>query len=152
MKALTLTQPYGSLVVMGAKGNETRSWMTQHRGRIAIHAAKGFPLWAKLACAREPFASALHVTNAPDCWDALPIGAVIGEADLVSIVKITSTSEYLLPQFQMLPEFHFGDYTPGRYVWRLANAVQYIEPIPCRGALSLWEWEKPQGVQYRVAA
>lgn len=152
MKALTLTQPYGSLAVIGAKGNETRSWMTQYRGRIAIHAAKGFPAWAKLACRREPFRDALHLPDQADCWKALPTACVIGEADLVWIRQITSTSEFLLPRFKLLPEFHFGDYTPGRFVWRLENAVQYIDPIPARGALSLWDWDRPNNVRFRMAA
>ena len=43
MKALTLTQPWASLVACGAKTIETRSWRTPYRGPVAIHAAKGFP-------------------------------------------------------------------------------------------------------------
>src|SRR5690348_17556570 len=43
MKALTLTQPWASLVAIGAKRIETRSWSTSYRGPLAIHAAKGFP-------------------------------------------------------------------------------------------------------------
>ena len=46
MKALSLTQPWAELVVLGEKQWETRSWRTSHRGRIAIHAAKKFPAWA----------------------------------------------------------------------------------------------------------
>ena len=42
MKALTLTQPWATLIAVGAKRIETRSWGTSYRGRIAIHAAKGF--------------------------------------------------------------------------------------------------------------
>ncbi len=42
MKALTLTQPWASLVAVGAKRIETRSWETNYRGTIAIHAAKGW--------------------------------------------------------------------------------------------------------------
>lgn len=42
MKAITLTQPWASLVACGAKKIETRSWRTHHRGWIAIHAAKGW--------------------------------------------------------------------------------------------------------------
>jgi len=41
MKALTLTQPWATLIACGAKRIETRSWATDFRGRIAIHAAKG---------------------------------------------------------------------------------------------------------------
>lgn len=40
MKALSLTQPWASLVAVGAKRIETRSWRTSYRGPLAIHAAK----------------------------------------------------------------------------------------------------------------
>jgi hypothetical protein len=43
MKALTLTQPWATLVAIGAKTIETRSWPTSYRGPLAIHAAKGYP-------------------------------------------------------------------------------------------------------------
>ena len=43
MKALTLTPPWATLVALGHKRVETRSWRTQSRGPLAIHAAKGFP-------------------------------------------------------------------------------------------------------------
>ena len=39
MKALTIWQPWASLIAGGAKQYETRSWATQYRGPIAIHAA-----------------------------------------------------------------------------------------------------------------
>ena len=39
MKALTIWQPWASLLVSGQKKYETRSWATDYRGPIAIHAA-----------------------------------------------------------------------------------------------------------------
>ena len=39
MKALTLHQPWASLIAIGAKKIETRSWATSYRGPLAIHAA-----------------------------------------------------------------------------------------------------------------
>ncbi len=40
MKAITIHQPWASLIVVGAKRFETRSWETKYRGPIAIHASK----------------------------------------------------------------------------------------------------------------
>src|SRR3954451_22243677 len=48
--ALTLTQPWATLVAIGAKQIETRSWGTSYRGWLAIHAAKGYPDAAKAEC------------------------------------------------------------------------------------------------------
>lgn len=59
MKGLTLTQPWATLVAIGAKRVETRSWSTNYRGPIAIHAAKGFPPEARALCDEEPFRSCL---------------------------------------------------------------------------------------------
>ena len=40
MKALTVRQPWASLIISGAKRVENRSWPTRHRGPLAIHAGK----------------------------------------------------------------------------------------------------------------
>lgn len=55
MKALTLTQPWATLVITGRKRFETRGWRTGYRGQIAIHAAKGMPGWAKEAASEFGF-------------------------------------------------------------------------------------------------
>src|SRR6266567_3747703 len=57
--ALTLTQPFATLVAGGAKHLETRSWSTSYRGPLAIHAAKGFPADAEALCEVSPFREAL---------------------------------------------------------------------------------------------
>jgi len=43
VKALTLHQPWASLIAVGAKRIETRSWSTSYRGPLAIHAAARLP-------------------------------------------------------------------------------------------------------------
>ena len=45
MKAITLTQPWATLVAIGAKRIETRSWRTFYRGPLAIHAGKTLPAY-----------------------------------------------------------------------------------------------------------
>ena len=40
MKALTIWQPWAGAAAAGIKHNETRSWYTNYRGPLAIHAAK----------------------------------------------------------------------------------------------------------------
>ncbi|TRU31740.1 MAG: ASCH domain-containing protein [Microcystis aeruginosa Ma_QC_B_20070730_S2] len=40
MKAISLWQPWASLVANGLKLYETRGWPTKYRGVLAIHAAK----------------------------------------------------------------------------------------------------------------
>jgi hypothetical protein len=40
MKAITLWQPWATLLAVGCKHMETRSWPTKYRGEILIHASK----------------------------------------------------------------------------------------------------------------
>lgn len=120
--ALSLTQPWASLVVSGRKRWETRGWRTHHRGRVIIHASKLMPPWARGA--------ALGFDLDPA---ALPKGVLLGA---VTIVRMVPTEEARL----MLPdeELAMGDYSDGRWAWELADPVALPEPIPGRGALSLW--------------
>jgi hypothetical protein len=138
MKALTLTQPWATLVAIGAKRIETRGWSTSYRGKLAIHAAKGFPGWARTLCLDEPFFSALtserHAQQALD----LPLGQVLATVDLVEILRIGPTGSGWRPPGGR--ELTFGDYSDGRYAWILANADPLPRPVPARGALGLWEW------------
>jgi len=41
MKALTISQPYASLIASGEKWVENRTWATRYRGPLAIHAGRG---------------------------------------------------------------------------------------------------------------
>ncbi|WP_253299501.1 hypothetical protein [Paenibacillus barcinonensis] len=41
----------------------------------------------------------------------------------------------------MPDEYHFGDYSDGRFAWQLDDVVQLQEPIPAKGQLGLWNWE-----------
>ncbi|MEO8269199.1 MAG: ASCH domain-containing protein, partial [Aureliella sp.] len=41
MKAITISQPFATLIASGEKWIENRTWPTSHRGRIAIHAGLG---------------------------------------------------------------------------------------------------------------
>jgi hypothetical protein len=142
VKTLSVIQPWASLIMMGAKGNETRPWATAYRGIIAIHASKGFPLWAQELCCEQPFQHALRAISwgYPDgkhYAHDLPLGCVLGTVELVDVYCITPNN--LPPE----PERSFGDYRPGRQAWVLRNPTPFPYPIPARGKLGLWEWQYP---------
>jgi hypothetical protein len=130
--ALSLTQPWASLVVHGAKRVETRSWRTPYRGWLGIHAAKGFPRWAQEACHEEPFRSILRGIGFDGPTD-LPRGALIGGAVLLDCVPTTGVELVGISD----QERAFGDYSAGRWGWLLDRPAVF-EPRPCRGALGLW--------------
>ncbi len=160
MKALTLTQPWATLVALGAKRIETRSWGTPYRGPLAIHAAKGFPPEAKALCLMVPFYNALkkggrhisHTIMAPPegvVPHDLPLGAVVATCHLVGCYRTEDPFIRILLETGTGAPFEqtFGDYSPGRWAWVLDGIKPLPEPIPARGALGLWEWAAPAEVQ-----
>lgn len=150
MKALTLTQPWATLVAIGAKRVETRSWRTEFRGQIAIHAAKGFPDDARYTVTVEPFQSVLRAAMGRDIVTGahLPTACIIALADLVEVRRFDEASRDRvrsrsargdLPQY----EADFGDYGLGRFGFVLENVVKLARPVPARGMLNLWNVPTP---------
>ncbi|WP_438497133.1 ASCH domain-containing protein [Paenibacillus sp. IHBB 3054] len=141
MKAITIKQPWATLIALGEKRFETRGWQTKHRGELAIHAGKQVDRDACL----EPEIKAALVRNGILSISMLPTGSVIGTANLKGCIQSveTWTDGYILENGERVysPEYDFGDFTPGRYAWELGNVKQLPEPIPAKGQLSLWNWE-----------
>jgi len=131
MKALTIHQPFASLIASGAKHYETRGWKTNHRGRVAIHAGK---VWSKdhesawRNMRRTPEAITLPVTP--------PLGAILCVCDLVDCIPVEQIRDQLSPL-----ERDLGDYSDGRYAWQLKVVKVAPAPIPMVGKQGLWTWE-----------
>lgn len=139
MKAITIHQPWATLIALGEKRFETRGWSTRYRGPIAIHAAKKVD---KEICLEEPYLSVLarHGYTA----DNLPTGAVVATCQLVECHKViedygssASVGEDLTRVIH--PEYDFGWYEIGRYAWEMAD-VKRIDPVPAKGQQGLWNW------------
>ncbi|HUB98847.1 MAG TPA: hypothetical protein VMS11_03375 [Solirubrobacterales bacterium] len=144
MKAITLTQPYATLVAIKAKRFETRSWSTRYTGPLAIHAGKGLgPVGGerglRALCESEPFRGVLTQTGFADPRD-LPRGVIVATCELVDCLETAGLSYaamFDLTGTDAEREIHFGDYTPGRFAWALKN-IAAIQPVAWRGALGLW--------------
>lgn len=139
MKAITVLQPYASLIAEGLKKYETRGWPTTYQGPIAIHAGKQ-NLFNGL-----DFVTGAEIQNAlPVLPDILPAGAVIAIAEITDCIEMTDEFIKSLPRLEIL----FGHYKVGRYAWKLEN-VRKIEPMPARGMQKIWNWEVEQdALQY----
>lgn len=152
MKALTLTQPWATLVAIGAKTIETRSWNTNYRGPLAIHAAKTIPGWAAALSVQEPFESVLVQAGISE----FPIGCVLATCRLIGVRRMPpsfteaiehpgwewvapSGREFSFPLTEQ--ERAFGDYMILRYAWLLADVQPLPAPVPARGQVGLWEWD-----------
>lgn len=145
---ITLTEPWGTLVTLGAKKIETRSWQRTYRDRLLIHTSQDFPLWAKRLCLQEPFCSVLNKAGFyvyPSGAHNFKLGHIIGQTRLVDIERITPDN---LPEE---PERSFGDYTPGRFAWHLTDASRLAETVPATGARLLWKWAPPPHLAHLFA-
>lgn len=142
MKAITIWQPWAGLVASGIKKNETRSWLTNYRGTIAIHAAKQAVQIGWLRYLSEEAAEVIgRRLELPDIFNAVetfPVGCILGTAELVDCIKITPEFIAALDYDELM----VGDYTLGRYAWVLENAKMFPEPIPSKGSQGLWNWNQ----------
>ncbi|MFF2909987.1 ASCH domain-containing protein [Paenibacillus sp. NPDC057934] len=147
MKSITIIQPWATLIAVGEKGFETRSWATKYRGELAIHAGKKVD---REACQEPEIRAALerHGFTA----DNLPTGGVLAIVNLAEVYRITDVSEnnssaYVINDTGKVDavidtkEYAFGWYEEGRYAWELTDVKQLPEPIPAKGQQGLWNWE-----------
>lgn len=134
MRALSLTQPWATLVAIGAKKVETRSWRVNPTELIAIHAAKGAPACFRGIADEDPYRAALAAAgyHTEEAYD-LPHGAIVAVGRVVGCRR----TDDVVAQLSAL-ERAFGDYSPDRWAWFLSDVVALREPVPCRGALGLW--------------
>lgn len=148
MKVLTLIQPWGTLIALGEKKIETRSWKTNYRGPLFIHAGKKID-WD--ICQNYPFKDVLS-DHGITLKSQLPTGMIIAKCELVDCIKMSDwgidTSLRVISatledrQIVKGNELEFGDYAPGRYAWILDNIELLKEPIPAKGQLGLWEYKE----------
>lgn len=150
MKAITIYQPWASLISCGKKKIETRAWNTNYRGKLAIHAGKTCNKEACRALREYGLAHGLDLTK------PLPSGCVIAIAQLVDCQKVVGRSSLKIDDHESEKailengnivsgdEYVLGDYTPGRYAWILHD-VQLVNPIPARGRQRLWNFDMEGG-------
>lgn len=134
MKALTVNQPYASLIMAGLKRYETRAYATTHRGPLAIHAGKR---WQRdqhefYDLLRETYPMIERVLP-----ELLPLGCILGICDL----KHAYMSYEVRADLSEL-EIALGGFGAGRYAWHLVIVERCAPPIAARGQFGLWEWRR----------
>lgn len=142
MKALTLTQPWATLVAIGAKTVETRSWRTDYTGPLAIHAAKTFPPWCRALSEGPVFKEVLERAGFLT-WRWLPTGDVVALCQLTGCVRTERLEDFAAIHSRYANQEPFGDFTRGRFAWLLDEVCELSLPIEVKGALGLWEWDYP---------
>ena len=136
MKALTLWEPWASLIAAGAKQYETRSWPSHYRGELAIHAAKveKYPPIGVKAVMREVGINPL----------TLPYGKIVCIVNLVTCIEMDRA---FIAQ-QSVREAAVGDWAVGRWAWKLENIRVLQTPILARGFQGFWLWEPRHDLKF----
>lgn len=153
IKALTLWQPWASLMAMEEKKIETRSWKTKYRGLLAIHAAKRPLRTPEIELYNKAFCD-LGLKLPSPRW-ALPFGEIVAVVELKACWQTPGDDHFktMLDVHGGVHESLFGNYAKGRYAWitKMVYAVPYNETYNVNGQRGLWDWEVPPGTKMELA-
>lgn len=135
IRALTLWQPWASLLAVGVKRHETRSWRIPPKlvgTRIAIHAGSGrAPETMVATCLAE----LCERTFGPDWRTALPRGRVLCTCVLGADLATEDAAPGADPD-----DVLSGIWTPGRHAWRIDDVRPVADAGPVSGRQGLWTW------------
>lgn len=124
MKALTVRNPWAWAIAYAGKTVENRSWATKYRGRLYIHAGAARPTLEMLHDCEARVESIGGMFKPAK----MPYGALVATAELVNCQR---NGEPLNPWAE-----------PDCYHWILRDIRVLRRPIPCKGALQLWNYDK----------
>lgn len=165
MKALTIWQPWASLIVAGAKPFEFRGWKAPRSligQRIVIHAGAKLidrkeacdlyhvllnrdvcdelKLAAAETCLRPEIALPIIGRAWMPCREKLPLSAGLGTA----IVGEPRSGIDIAEEFGV-PRANDSDRDDkANWGWPMLDVEIWPEPIPMRGAQGLWNWPTPE--------
>lgn len=151
LPAITIRQPYASLMALGFKQQETRSWDTKVRGPVAIHAGLAMPCrigqrveFGEFEVERDR--GGLLLRSPLLSWPyRLPMGAVVGIGDLFQTRRTESLEHSPSDRERAL-----GDHTPGRWAWSITSMRPIRNPIDAKGGQGWWKWQLPDGLEQKL--
>jgi activating signal cointegrator 1 len=141
MLAISLHQPWASMIAAGIKKFETRAYPPPKSfeigGWLAIHAAKKvlsdeLRLWSRkhnLDPDVMPYGTIVCVARITGAYQTGSNGFVVDALDNSKFLSHSITID------------EFGDYSPGRWAWLLEDVIVPEQPIPERGHQKFWQWE-----------
>ena len=130
MKVLSLTEPYATLIKEKKKQIETRSFRTNYRGELYIHASI-----TKIPKEKQENKKLMKLVDNI----SLNFGNIICKCNLVDCIKMTK--EYVEDMKQNHPqEYLCGDYQEGRFAWILEDIIPLEIPFKAKGQLGIWNY------------
>lgn len=140
MKVLSIQEPHASLLLTPYKNIETRSWKTNYRGPILLHASKTFP--SANGHPEIPTLIDVYKNYASEAGMRTHFlsGFIYAKAELVDCVQMTEDNIQQLLMDNPI-EVACGYYSPGRWMWKLKNIQPLKNMIHIGGQLGLWNYE-----------
>lgn len=126
MKVLTIRQPWATLIVEGYKRFEFRSWKTNYRGDILIHAGKGIDKEAMERLKK-------YLPN------DIPLGKIIGQATITDCIPMSEEFADML--YKENNDIYTTHSFSRNYGFKLENVKKIEAPIEVKGQLGLWNYE-----------
>ena len=126
VKVLTIKEPWATLIINGYKKYEFRSWKTNYRGKLLIHAGKGVD--KEILC------------NFKDYNLEYSCGEIIGEAEIVDCILVDEKFNKELRNINSLI-YSKNNYVD-KYAWKLENIKKFDKKISIKGKLGLWNYEE----------
>ena len=128
MKVVSIKEPFATLIKEKKKYIETRSWKTNYRGDLYIHAS------GKILAKEFINEKVLELIKDLD----MNYGKIICKANLVDCVLMDKDFIYKIQKNQQ--EYYCGLYEEGRYAWILED-IEPITPIEAKGKLNIWNYD-----------
>lgn len=129
MKVVSIIEPWASLIKEKVKYIETRSWKTNYRGKIYIHASL-----KKVPKKDERINNLITLLKDKE----FKYGHIIAEARLVDCIYMDE--EFISKIKNNNQEYICGEYSIGRYAWVLEDIKELSKPIPAKGSLGIWNY------------
>ena len=128
MKVLSIKEPYATLIANGDKLIETRSWKTNYRGELYIHASS-----TKIT---KNYLTNQYVIDISKNLK-MNYGNIICKTKLVDCIYMDQ--DFIDSIKEKQKEYYLGQYELGRYAWVLED-VELIKSIPAKGKLNIWNY------------
>ena len=128
MKVLSIKEPFATLIKDGVKIYETRSWKTNYRGELFIHASLGISKSSNV----ESGMKFLKTQIKPGC--------ILCKCILEDCIPMTD--DFINYINNETNEYNYGRYEVGRYAWKLKLVEVLEQPIEAKGKLGIWNIEE----------
>jgi hypothetical protein len=137
VRVLSVRQPWALLLAFGLKQYETRDWRTHYRGPLAIHASASVRRADEEAFYRNPELRWACTRLGYGSFGVLPRGVLLAVGTLAEVAATEALDV-------SARERALGDWTPGRWAWRLEQVRRLHVRVPVRGHLGLWRYDLPE--------